>query len=190
MCKKVDRIYDLGEIMKNIVIRKVKPEDAKQFITLRNFVWRDAYKHIFPEEVFDERENNLSEMIDAFSSRFYNDNTKMVYVAEYKGEIIGYISAKSTSNYDYYFDKGYAEIMAIYIHPMYQGRGIGSKFKNVFLDWAKKNGITKFVIGVLKDNFKARKVYEKWGCNLDDYTQSFVQLGVSYDEVFYTYNLD
>lgn len=48
---------------------------------------------------------------------------------------------------------------------------------------------TKFVDGVLKDNHNARKVYEKWGGKLDEYTQPFVKLGVSYDEVFYTYDL-
>ena len=43
--------------------------------------------------------------------------------------------------------------------------------------------------GVLKDNLKARAVYEKWGGVLDDYTQPIVKLGVGYDEVFYTYNI-
>lgn len=45
------------------------------------------------------------------------------------------------------------------------------------------------MIGVLKENDKARKVYEKWGGKLDKYTQPFVKLGVGYDEVFYTYEL-
>jgi inosine/xanthosine triphosphate pyrophosphatase family protein len=45
------------------------------------------------------------------------------------------------------------------------------------------------VIGVLKDNHKARKVYEKWGGKLDNHEQPFVKLGVGYDEVFYTYEL-
>ena len=68
--------------------------------------------------------------------------------------------------------------------------GIGSKFKNIFVEWAKKHGATKYVIGVLKDNQNARKVYEKWGGKLDEYTQPFVKLGVGYDEVFYTYDLE
>ena len=67
--------------------------------------------------------------------------------------------------------------------------GIGTKFKNLFVDWAKENGATKFVIGVLKDNFKARRVYEKWGGKLDSYTQPFIKLGVEYDECFYTFEI-
>ena len=60
----------------------------------------------------------------------------------------------------------------------------------MFEKWAKENGATKYVIGVLRDNYKARKVYEKWGGKLDEYVQPFVKLGVEYDEVFYTYNLE
>lgn len=38
--------------MNNIIIfRKVQPTDAEQYIDLQNLVWRDAYKHIFPEEL-------------------------------------------------------------------------------------------------------------------------------------------
>ena len=93
------------------------------------------------------------------------------------------------SHYEHFGKMGYADLGAIYIHPDYQGLGIGSKLKQIFIDWAKSNGATKFVIGVLKDNHNARKIYEKWGGKLDEYTQPFVKLGVEYDEVFYTYDL-
>ena len=35
---------------KLLKIRKVKPEDAKNWFILVNKVWRDAYNHIFPKE--------------------------------------------------------------------------------------------------------------------------------------------
>ncbi len=35
----------------NYKIRKAKLSDAKQFVELLNYVWRDAYKNIFPKEV-------------------------------------------------------------------------------------------------------------------------------------------
>ena len=40
-------------------IRKATTKDAKGWYTLGNKVWRDAYSHIFPEEVFLEKEKNL-----------------------------------------------------------------------------------------------------------------------------------
>ena len=78
----------------------------------------------------------------------------------------------------------------MYIHPDYQGVGIGSKFKKIFTKWAKDNGATKYVLGVLKDNLKARKIYEAWGGSLDKYSQSYDICGKGYDEVFYTYSLE
>ena len=119
----------------------------------------------------------------------YNDKGQMCYVAEDGGKIVGFISAKLGTNYEHFANKVDAELMAVYILPEYQGKGLGSRFKNLFIDWAKDNGVEKFVLGVLKDNHKARKVYEIWNGKLDEYTQPFVRLGVEYDEVFYTFDL-
>ena len=47
------------------------------------------------------------------------------------------------------------------------------------------NSITKFMTGVLKDNVKDRKVYEKWVGKLDTYTATYQ--GV--EEVFCIYRL-
>ena len=138
--------------MGNIIIRKVKSEDAEGYLKLINLVWRVAYKHIFPEEVFVERESLVQERVKTFSENFYNDNTKLVYVAEDGGKVVGAIMARIDSGYEYFDKLGYADLEALYIHPDYQGKGIGGKLKNIFVDWAKMNGATKFVIGVLKDN--------------------------------------
>ena len=175
--------------MKNIIIRKVKNEDAEQYIKLNNLVWRDAYGHIFPEEVFEERELKTYKKIKEFASNVYNSDKQFVYVAEINGVIVGFISCQLISQYKYFADKGYADLMAIYIHPNYQGKGIGSKFKQLFVEWLKSKGINKFVVGVLQENHKARAVYEKWGGILDEYTQQFVKLGKGYTEVFYTFNV-
>ena len=169
-------------------IRKVKPEDARGWVILNNKVWRDAYKNIFPEEVFIDRESKLEEKIKTFADRMKNDNENIAYVAEYEGKLVGLMSGSIKSTYDHFHDD-YADLIAVYIDPEYQGLGIGTKFKNIFEEWAKKNGATKYVIGVLKENHKARKVYESWGGKLDSYEQGFVKLGVSYPEVFYTIDL-
>lgn len=173
----------------NILIRKVNPKDATQYIQHINTVWRSAYKHIFPEKVFIDRENNAYKKIETFSNNYYNDNTKMCYIAEDNGIIVGAIYGTIKSTYEYYEGKGFADLVALYIKPEYQGIGIGKKLKDIFIKWAKENGAKKFVIGVLKDNIKARKVYEKWGGKLDEYVQPLYKLGVKYDEVFYTYDL-
>lgn len=173
----------------NILIREVDPKDAEQYIRLKNLVWHDAYKDIFAEEVFEEMENKVEEKVKNFSMNFYNDNTKICYVAEADGVIVGLMYGTIKSMYEYFAEKDFADLVALYIKPEYQRMGIGEKLKETFEEWAKQNGAEKFVIGVLKENKKARKAYEKWGGKLDSHEQQFFRLGVGYDEVFYTYEL-
>lgn len=175
--------------MKDIIFRKVESADAEQFVKLNNFVWRVAYKDIFPEEVFEERDNFASQKIQDFEKIYYNDDTEIVYVAEHDGKIVGLLLGKTESDYNHFKEGAYADLQALYVHPDYQGQGIASKLKEIFVEWARKNGAIKFVIGVLKDNGKARNVYEKWGGRLDKHSQPFEKLGKKYDEVFYTYEI-
>lgn len=169
-------------------IRKVKPEDAKNWFVLVNKVWRDAYHHIFPEEVFIEKDNQVDEKAKTFTDYIKNDNKNIAYVAEYNNEIIGIMWGSINSSYEHFYSD-YADLIALYVDPNFQGCGIGSSFKSIFERWAMENGASKYVIGVLKDNIKAREVYESWGGKLSEYEKDFVKLGVGYPEVFYTYDL-
>ena len=175
--------------MQDIIIRKVESKDAEQYIHLRNFVWCDAYKNILPEQVFIEKQACAEQEIKDFDKIYYNDNKVICYVAEINGKIVGLLWGKMESDYEYFNKLGYADLMAMYIHPDYQGQGIATKFKNIFLNWAKENGAKNFVIGVLKDNEKARRIYEKWGGTLSEHTQPFILLSKPYNEVFYTYEI-
>lgn len=173
----------------SILIRKVTNSDARQYIELINSVWRDAYKNIFQEEVFIDRERETENRIKSFADKSYNDNKRLCYVVECNDVIVGAIYGTIESTYEHFLESDFADLVALYINPKYQGKGIGTKLKNIFEDWARKNGAKKYVIGVLKDNSNARRVYERWGGELDDWEQKFYKLDVGYDEVFYKYNL-
>ena len=147
---------------KKIKIRKVEENDAKKWYKFVNKVWRDAYKNIFPEEVFLEKEKNTEEKEKHFNENIYNSNDKIALVAENEDRIIGIMFGVIKSNYEY-FNSEYADLVGLYIDPNFQRKGIGSTFKKMFEKWAKKNGAKKYVIGVLKDNKKARNIYELWG---------------------------
>ena len=67
--------------------------------------------------------------------------------------------------------------------------GIGTALRDIFVKWAKQKKADKMVIGVLKDNAKARKVYESWGGTLSEHEHEFVQMDVGYPEVFYTFTI-
>lgn len=173
----------------NIIFRKVQPTDAEQYIDLENLVWRDAYKHIFPEEVFLDKEKKRLDKIKKFSEIHCNNDKVMCYVAEENGKIVGFIYGNIKSDYEHFGNMNYADLVGLYIDPKYQGKGIASKLRSIFINWLKENSVDKYVIGVLEENFKARKVYEKWRGKLDTYTQLFYKFDVGYKEVFYTYKV-
>ena len=171
-----------------LAFREVKISDAKDWCFIANKVWRDAYKDIFPEEVFIERDKNVNEKIDSFKNRVLNSDSNISYVALYDGKVIGIMGGKIKTTYDF-LDDNYADLTVLYIDPKYQGLGIGSELKNIFEQWIKLNGVNKYVICVLKGNIKARKVYEAWGGTLLNNEDNYDILGVSYPTIFYTFDL-
>ena len=172
-----------------IIIRKVKQDDARGYIELVNFVWRKAYSHIFPEEVFLEREASAEKKIKNFNAKELNDENHICFVAEAENKIVGVMLGTTNSNYEHFKALGYADLAVLYIHPNYQGQGIAGKLKKLFVDFVKEKDFDKFVVGVLKDNYSARKIYEKWGGKLDEYESVITKLGENYSEVFYTYEI-
>ena len=67
-----------------ILIRKVRNDDAKQYIELINSVWRDAYKNIFPEDVFinreREKENRIIKILLKSSTMIIRDYAMLLNV--------------------------------------------------------------------------------------------------------------
>ena len=60
---------------KEYKIRKTELKDAEQHVRLGLSVWRCAYKNIFPEEVFIDKENKAEDKIKNFDKSIQNDNT-------------------------------------------------------------------------------------------------------------------
>ena len=75
----------------NFNIRKTELKDAEQHVRLGLSVWRSAYKNIFPEEVFIDRENKAEDKIKNFDKSIQNDNMSLSYVAESDGKIVGFV---------------------------------------------------------------------------------------------------
>ena len=172
----------------DINYRLVTKEDAYEWYTVLDEVWRSAYAHIFPKEVFDGRDYARKDRANGFTVEKFVGDRKTAYVAEDNGKIVGLMFGTLDSDYEY-FKGDYADLVALYVYPEYQGKGVGSALRDIFVKWAKEKGADKYVIGVLKDNEKARKVYEAWGGTWTDKEHDIVVMGVGYPETFYTYNI-
>lgn len=178
----------MGTALMDISYRQVRKEDGYEWYTLLSRVWRTAYCDIFPEEVFDERDKAIEGKAREFTEEKFLGDRKIAYVAEHDGKIVGLMFGTLDSDYDY-FKNDYADLVALYVYPDYQGTGIGTALKDIFVEWAKSKNADRFVVGVLKNNFKARKVYESWGGKLSEHEQDFVVMNVGYPESFYIFEL-
>lgn len=170
----------------DIKYRPVREEDGYDWYTLLDEVWRTAYVHIFPVEVFNARDEHRDERTRGFTTQKFCGDRKIAYVAEDAGKIVGLMFGTLDTDYEF-FKNDYADLTALYVYPDYQGQGIGTVLRDLFVEWAKEKNSDKYVIGVLKDNAKARKVYESWGGALSEHEHDFTVMGAGYPEVFYTF---
>ena len=172
----------------DIEYRQVRKEDGYEWYALLDRVWREAYGEIFPQEVFDARDNARSDRANGFTEEKFVGDRKIAYVALYEGKMVGLMFGTLDSDYEF-FKNDYADLVALYVHHDYQGMGIGTALRDIFIEWAKEKKAVRLVIGVLKENIKARKVYESWGGVLYEHEHVFVQMNVGYPEVFYTFDI-
>ena len=170
-------------------IRPYKKGDESQIVWLINNTWRSAYADIFPSEVFDERDRTADARIADFDDKLKRNN-RICYVADDNQKIVGVLIGSFNTDIEQYDCCGdVARIIALYIDEKYQRARIGKNLFDEFVKIIKQNKINKFVIGVLEENFKARKAYEKWGGKLTGYTEDFTIANVSRKEVFYEYDI-
>ena len=169
--------------------RQVRKEDGYEWYSLLDNVWRVAYDGIIATEVFDARDNAREDRARGFSEEKFLGERKTAYVAEHDGRIVGLMFGTLDSDYEF-FKNDYADLVALYVYPEFQRMGIGTALRDIFVDWAKQKNADRYVIGVLKENTNARKVYEAWGGTLSEHEHDFVQMGVGYPEVFYTYEIN
>lgn len=75
--------------------------------------------------------------------------------SEYFGELIGFAFIKLKNN-------TYGEL-GIFVRDDCQGKGIGSKLLDSLIKLARKEGLKKIRLTVLADNYRAIRLYEKFG---------------------------
>lgn len=174
--------------MFDVKIRAYIKGDENQIVWLINNTWRTAYKDIFPSEIFEIRDKSAEDRIKSFNSSLI-ENNKICFVAEEDSKIVGVLVGELKTNIELFDKDGYARISILYIDKDFQRQKIGYSLFKSFVDELKKNNKERFVIGALKDNRQGRDAYERWGGVLTDYTEKFVVLDVSREEVFYEYDI-
>ena len=98
-----------------MIIRHMNSTDIEMVRLIAKDTWRATYSSFIPEEIQDKV---LAEAysFDEMANRF---KTSRYLVAEENGEVMGYAFLKDKNSESKVF------VESLYIHPNYQGRGIG-----------------------------------------------------------------
>jgi ribosomal protein S18 acetylase RimI-like enzyme len=139
----------------NPIIRKARPGDAEALATVFADSWRQAYGGIIPHM-------HLENIIRRRGVAWWKDAVRHeghLIVCEANGSIAGYATcgaARSRGRYQ-------GEIYELYLHPLYQGLGLGEYLFEACRSTLDIRGLNGVIVWALSDNAIAADFYWRRG---------------------------
>lgn len=166
-----------------IVIRQAEPADARAIARVHVATWRTAYRGQMPDDFLarlsvDERTERWTRTIPL--------ETVGTFVAENRGEIVGFVSAGAARESD---SDRTGDVYSLYVLKRLAGQGIGSALLTEAEAWLRERGRVDARLWVLATNDRARAFYAARGWRDDGIEQEEVVLGARVREVRYSKQL-
>lgn len=143
-----------------VTIRNATPQDAKGIAVIHVKTWQCAYK----DQISDVYLNSLDieQRTEGWKKELENPYKGSYYlVAEMDNQIVGWCTGGINRDEDASKETG--EVYAIYMHPNFIGKGIGSKLMERMIALLKKDGYKNATLWVLNTNTKTKEWYKKNG---------------------------
>lgn len=128
-------------------IRQMKFEDIKDVQHVVKTSWHDTYEGIIPINI----QNDFLKSAYSHNSMQKRLDSSTIYIATINEDVVGFANFYNIKNNEQ------LELSAIYIHPDFQGKGVGSALLQKGIDDIK--GVRKIYINVEKENHKGRTFY-------------------------------
>ena len=132
-------------------IRIATPQDAKNVKTAHYYAYQVSYRGYLPDDFLDNMpfdEAIIERTANAIKEHEY-------YVAEIDNQVVGFARLN-------YPEEKTVEIMALYVHPDFQKKGVGSTLIQEICRLKKENGYTQLVLWTIK-NGPSVGFYQKQG---------------------------
>lgn len=166
-----------------IMIRTLTTEDVLSAAEIRVSGWKNAYKGIIDDEHLDSL--SIEEQTKKFEKCVGNDN---FIVAIYDGKVVGFCRFVYDNSFSPNIDYVDCELTAIYVHPDFKGKGIGSKLFQYVLDRFNNQNKTTMILWCLADNINSIKFYKHMGGDIKEKKQAIIG-NKNYEEVGIVYNV-
>ena len=179
--------------MGDVRIRPARVDDVEGIYRVTYASWNTTYAGILPDEflesmqsptagVPDDRRSWLETVVDG------DRMAELVAVDADAGDVVGFAEFVWASDHTREFvGEDEAGLRALYLHPGYRRRGIGTRLLERGLD-RLPGRLSRLAVGVLAANDDARRFYEANGFERIDST-TFEAGGDSYPERVYAREL-
>ncbi|KAK5197186.1 hypothetical protein LTR72_000411 [Exophiala xenobiotica] len=143
--------------------RKARSGDAEHLARLGAHVFSITYGHsVEPHEMQAYLDESYS--IEATAKDISDPNKDMILATDQESIIVGFaLLTRGTSEPCIAHLDNLVELQRIYIHPSYQGHGVGKVLANTLETMAREQSFRYMWLGVWEENLKAQKVYERLG---------------------------
>lgn len=133
------------------MIRQAAPDDIARIAEISVFAKRAAYRRIFNDDAVSFGEMTVLSYAQKLQKPGMLDNT---YVCD-EGFVRGFMRI------DYTDDS--AELVKLFVDPLLQGEGCGSRLMEEFLRLAAAQGKKRAMLWVLEENTRAVAFYRRFG---------------------------
>jgi ribosomal protein S18 acetylase RimI-like enzyme len=146
-------------------IRPVEPRDAEQLAVVHDASWRNAYQGLLPHA-------DLMRILDARGTVYWrraSSRDRGLFVLEYEGRAVGYVNIGPCSRRALVLSRAvgrYGEIFELYLHPVFQGVGLGSRLFGCARQRFVEQRLDGFFVRALTENASACRFYEGRGGGL------------------------
>lgn len=132
----------------NFTVRAMQKEDIPRVQDIARITWNATYEGIIPLSI-QEKFLDAAYQDEQLEQRLKHS---ILYVAEVNDQVVGFV------NYSPVKENGVVGLGAIYIHPHYQGKGIGSAMLTKGI--REIDGVKEIMVEVEKDNLSGLQFYQ------------------------------
>lgn len=146
----------------SLMIRNAVPDDLPALVALSRKTFSDKFAHLYnPEDLTSFLDESHS--MESYRA-WLADPANLIRVAEDEdGTLLAYLLCSALALPAKDPKPGAVELKRVYVDASLQGRGLGSRFIQEAVDWAKARGAPEMYLSVFSGNPEARRLYDRLG---------------------------
>jgi len=144
---------------RNVTIRPGRREDAAEAARL----WMQSAREHTTHDPIYATSPGAERVMRRFLTDLAGSNHSFLFVAEYAGRTVGFISGELREGSPTFQAKAWASVDDVFVEPDHRNLGVGRALLECVKEWAKEKGADGVSLQVAAANERGRKFYEELG---------------------------